>query len=215
VILIRKPDIAYITLFLTADGVLLEDAVRESATKVERVRSALQTTYREIRDVHIQDVHLGEAKLAMGFQRDKANPPRPEVVKSVLITIPADPLLAVKIVDTAVRLGCTMSASTGAFGPPQPSVILYGLSEPADAEQEAVTRAINEAKEKASRIARMMERRIGTVQSISAMENLISIALPGEIKRVRDTFRLTKYLSFSSDRVEVPGRISLTFELLD
>jgi hypothetical protein len=61
----------------------------------------------------------------------------------------------------------------------------------------------------------MMERRIGTVQSISAMENLISIALPGEIKRVRDTFRFTKYLSFSSDRVEVPGRISLTFELLD
>src|SRR5262245_13779697 len=100
VVISRKPDVAYVTVFITADGILLEDAVKQCASKAGEVQRTLRETYRDIGDVHVRDVYVGEGK-QVGFQRDKSNPPRPEVVKSLLVTIPANSELAVKIVDTA------------------------------------------------------------------------------------------------------------------
>src|SRR5262249_708541 len=44
----------------------------------------------------------------MGFARNKTNPPRPEVTKTLLVAIPPISDLAVKIVDTACRMGRTI-----------------------------------------------------------------------------------------------------------
>src|SRR5262249_7409062 len=38
VVITRKPDVAYVTLFVTADGILLEDAVNQCASKVDEVQ---------------------------------------------------------------------------------------------------------------------------------------------------------------------------------
>jgi hypothetical protein len=52
----------------------------------------------------MKDIFIGAAKPIAGFGRDKTNP-RPEVTKTLLIAIPPNPDLAVKIVDTACRMG--------------------------------------------------------------------------------------------------------------
>ena len=59
VILTRKPDIAYVSLYIRADGILLEDAVRESSNKVRQIHQTLRETYKEIREIQIQDVYIG------------------------------------------------------------------------------------------------------------------------------------------------------------
>jgi uncharacterized protein YggE len=50
----RKPDLAYISLFIQTDGILLEDAVKEGAGKVDQIQRALRETYAEIRDIQIK-----------------------------------------------------------------------------------------------------------------------------------------------------------------
>ena len=61
VVLVRKPDVAYVSLFIRTDGLLLEDAVKEGESKVDQVQRTLRETYREIRNIHINDVYLGES----------------------------------------------------------------------------------------------------------------------------------------------------------
>jgi uncharacterized protein YggE len=214
-ILTRKPDRAYATLYVRADAILLEDAVKEVASKTEQVLRALRETYgADIKDIQVKDVYAGEGKPALGLGRDKSNPPRPEVVKGLLVVLPAKQELAVKIVDTACRMGCLMANPAGApgFGGAQ-SVILYGLAEPEEAEQEAMALAVAEAKDKASRIAKTLEKRLGTVRHISAMV----FHSPEEFTRRRTTPLLGResYLSASVEQVEVPGKVSVRFELLD
>jgi hypothetical protein len=118
VTLLRKPDVAYLTLYVRADGILLEDAVREAATKTDQVLHALRDAYgSEIKDIQVKDVYAGEGKPAIGLgTRDKSNPPRPEVVKGILVVLPAKPDLAVKVVDSACRMGCLMSNPMGTPG---------------------------------------------------------------------------------------------------
>src|SRR5262245_19841445 len=83
-LVLRKPDLAFITLFIQTDGILLEDAVSEGATKVDQIQRALRETYAEIRDIQTKDIFIGAAKPIAGFGRDKTNP-RPEVTKTLLI----------------------------------------------------------------------------------------------------------------------------------
>ena len=157
VVLTRKPDVGFITMFIRAEGVLLEDAVRESTNKVDQVLQAIRSSY-EIRDIQIEDVYLGEGKPALGLARDKTYPPRPEVVKSLLATIPANAELAIKIVDTATRMGCLMANAT-AFPPsamPR-SVIQYGLAEDSEVEQDAIAHAIA-TERKSPGLAQLRER---------------------------------------------------------
>jgi uncharacterized protein YggE len=210
----RKADLAYVTLFITADGILLEDAVKESTRKVEQALQTLRDTYRDIRDIQIKDMSVGESKPALGFARDKTYPPRPEVVKGVLVTILPDPELAVKIVDTASRIGCTLGGPTAVLGGQHPQhAILYGIAEPAEAQQEATARAIAEAKEKASRLARMVEKRIGSIRSVGSTE----LMMPEDMMMSRKNPILlrARYLSSSPDAVEISAKVHVTFELLD
>jgi uncharacterized protein YggE len=213
VILTRKPDIAYVSLYIRADGILLEDAVRESSNKVRQVHQTLRETYKEIREIQIQDVYIGgESRPAVGFARDSANPTRPEVVKSLLVTLPANPEIAIKIVDTACRLGC-MLGNPGGFPPGRTiqSAILYGLADPGEAQQEAFAHAIADAKEKAWRMAKNVESKPGPIKQVSILE----FPNPEEIlKRTQNSpLARAKYLSISAEAVEVSAKVSVTFEL--
>jgi uncharacterized protein YggE len=215
-VLTRKPDVAYLTLYVRAEGILLEDAVRDAASKTDQVLRGLRDTYgADIKDIQVKDVHTGEGKPVLGLGgRDKSNPPRPEVVKGLLVVLAARQELAVKIVDAACRMGCLMTNPVGTpgFGGVQ-SVILYGLAEPEKAEQEAMALAVAEAKGKASRIATMLEKRLGAVRHISAMV----IHSPEEFARRRSTPLLGResYLSASPEQVDVPGKVAVGFEFLD
>jgi uncharacterized protein YggE len=218
VTLTRKPDLAYVTLYIRAEGILLEDAVREAASKTEQVLRALREAYgSEIKDVQVKDLHAGEGKpsLGLGMARDRSNPPRPEVVTGLLVVLPAKQDLAVKVVDSACRMGCLMANPSGAFpaGHGTQNVILYGLSQPEEAEQEATALAVAEARDRVARIAKTLDKRIGAVRHIGAMV----FHMPDDFSRRRRTPLLSgeSYLSASADQVEVPARVSVAFELLD
>jgi uncharacterized protein YggE len=216
IILTRKPDVAYITLYIRADGALLQDAAKEAAAKVEQLQRALRDTYgSEIHDINTKDVHVGDGKpqVGMAIVRDKTNPPRPEVVKGILIAIPPKPELAIRIVDSACRMGCLMANPAGTPLAHPFSVILYGLVAVEDAEQEAIALAIAEAKDKASRIAKGFQKSIGAVKHVSAM----AFHSPEEFTRRNRTPLLPRgtYLSLAPDQIEVPARVAVSFQLTD
>jgi hypothetical protein len=75
-----KPDVGHVVLYLRADGVLLEDAVREASDKVEQVLCGLRDGFRDIKDVQVKDVYMGGGRSAFGtgMTRDKSSPSRPE-----------------------------------------------------------------------------------------------------------------------------------------
>src|SRR5262249_20757691 len=89
----RRPDIAYINLFIKSEGILLEDAVRESTTKLDQIERALRNAHHDILDIQVHDIHIGEGR-TVGFAPDRRNPPRPEVVKGLVLKIPPNPDLA-------------------------------------------------------------------------------------------------------------------------
>ena len=213
-LLVRKPDLAYITLFIQTDGILLEDAVKEGANKVDQIQRTVRQTYGEIRDIETKDINVGETRPTMGFGlRDKATSPRPEVTKSLLITIPPKPELAVKIVDTACRMGCTIGNPVESHGPNPSSVILYALAEPADAHYQATARAITAAKEKASCIAKTVEKKLGSIQSVSSMGFLAHDDM--FMRHQNPIISRAKYVSASADGIEVRANVSVVFELMD
>lgn len=209
---LRKPDVAYITLYLRSDGILLEDAVREADGKVDQIKRALRETYDEIEDIQVKDVHVGESKSAVALRPDKGNPGRPEVITGVLVVVPAKQDLAVNILDTACRMGCVMGNPAGHLGgPAASSAILYALSEPADAEEDALTRAIANAKQKALLIANKIEKRVGSVHHANVM-----LFPPDDMMTRRSRSPLLPrihHLSASAENVEVISRISVSFDL--
>ena len=75
VVLTRKPDVAFVTVFLSTDGILLEDAVKESARKTDEIQKTLRDTYRDIRDIQVTNLFMGEAK--PDFRATKPTRPTP------------------------------------------------------------------------------------------------------------------------------------------
>lgn len=93
------------------------------------------------------------------------------------------------------------------------NVILYGLADPDDAEEEAVALAIVKAKDKASRIATRLQKKIGDVRHVSAIE----LHGPEEFTRRRTTPLIARgtYLSVRPDQVQIPSRVLVAFQLID
>jgi uncharacterized protein YggE len=212
VLVTPRPDVAFISLFVSGEGILMEDAVREITTKLNQVNQTLRDTYKEIRDIHIHDVFVGENRPGMGLPTHKTNSPRPEVVKSLLVTAPPRPELAMKIIDTAIRMGCLMQNPAAFPGPPiSQATIMYGLANPAEAQQEATARAIADAKEKAWRIAKMIERKLGRVKGVSATDYLNSDNMFRPNRN--SVLARARYLSASADEVQISAKVSVTFEL--
>ena len=52
---VRKPDVAYVSLYVKAEGILLEDAIREATVKSEEVLRALRDTCR----ADLKEIYLG------------------------------------------------------------------------------------------------------------------------------------------------------------
>ena len=213
-VLVRKPDVAYVNLFIRSDGTLLQDALRENAATVDQVRQALLDAYPEIRDIEIQDVFMGEGRPATGLAGDKATIARPEVIRSFLVTIPPDQVLGIAIADRAIRLGCLMKNPIMFIGINPQSTIAFGLVEPATAKDAALKEALDNAKDKAQRIAGFMGKNIGAIEQVSVLET------PGSFEMMRHSrhaawSRIKSYLSNSADGIEVPAKISVTYKLAD
>jgi uncharacterized protein YggE len=213
---VRPPDIAYTALYVRVNGILLEDAIKQATDKIEQINKTLKDTFPEIRETQLKDIYVGESKSYAFMGRDKAEPPQPEVIKALLVITPPNSDLATKIVDTASRMGSIIQNPTDAHIAYYPrSVVLYGLADYEQAEQDAIESAIVDAKETASKTARILNKQVGEIKDISSIDILrIKIAHDEGFRLSRNLIVYpTSYLSVSPDNVEVSVKISVTFEL--
>src|SRR5688500_5846594 len=101
--IVRSPDIAYTTLYVLANGMLLEDAIKQATDKIEQINKTLKNTFAAIKETQLKDIYVGESKSYAFMGRDKAEPPQPEVIKGLLVITPPRSDLTTQIVDTASR----------------------------------------------------------------------------------------------------------------
>ena len=215
---VRSPDIAYTTLYVRANGILLEDAIKQATDKIEQINKTLKNTFPEIKETQLKDIYAGESKFYAFGGRDKAEPPQPEVIKGLLVITPPHADLTTRIVDTASRMGCIIQNPTDAHIAYYPrSVVLYGLADYEKAEQEAIESAIADAKENAFKAARVLNKQLGDVKEISSIDILrIKVAHDEGYRLNRNLIVFpTCYLSVSPDNVEVSVKVSVKFELIN
>ena len=214
----RQPDIAYIALYVRSNGILLEDAFKAASQKVEEVSRTLKDAFPEIKAIELKDIYAGESKSYSFMRGEKSEPPQPEVIKGLLVTTSPDLGLTTKVVDTASRMGCIIqNPADDRIGSYPRSVVLYGLSEYVEAEQEAIENAIADAKDNASKASRILHQQVGVIKQLSSVETLrTKMAHDEHIRTNRNIIVFpTSYLSVSPTNVEVSAKVSVKYTLID
>jgi uncharacterized protein YggE len=211
----RQPDSVFITLYVIANGILLEDAVKQAVNKTQLIDQTLRDTFADIREIQIKDMYVGESNASSFGRFEKAEPPKPEVIKCLLVSAPPISDLAINIIDTASRMGCSIQNPADTRYGYLRGAVFYGLMNYASAEQEAIEAAIVDAKQNASNAARIVNKRSGFIKQISSVETFRMNALHDESNRVNRNMIVlpTSYLSVSSATVEVSAKVSVTFAL--
>jgi uncharacterized protein YggE len=205
-------DVGFVDLYVRTDGMLLEDAVLESTRKCERIVEAIKAAAPNVRKIEVTDVQIGETKPSW---RETNESPKPEVVKNVLVVISPAPDAAVRIVDVASRLGATLQnpLSNSPFGDPL-GVIVYGLLSCGSVEEEVMKKAVDNASENASRMAKLMEKSLGRILNVSKVEWFSGSVKSVFEKNVNCKFQ-TDYLSVTPENVVVTASLTVDFELRD
>lgn len=207
----RKPDIAFVTVYVNNDGILMTDTAKQAKAKVEAIQKALRTNHKSIKAIDVTDIQIGEKRNEMWGPEMKKEPARPEMTKRIRITIPPDMDLALNIIDTAIREGAVMKAPSHVqFGGEVDTVIVFGLTESDSLADEVRKQAFDDAKVKAEKISAMTGRKLGRISSVGCSG--------GDIEQQIYTFGRkenypTKYISADPSHVEVTASVSVTFEL--
>ena len=207
----RRPDTAFVTLYVNGDGILMTDSAKRAKEMADSVEKALRSHYQNIKGIEVKDVQIGEKRSEMWGPEMKREPARPEMTKRIRITIPPDANLALDIIDTAIREGAVLkSPSNVQFAGEADTVIVYGLTESDAISDEVRKKAIDDAKIKAEKLSALIGRALGRISAVGCGS--------GDIDRQfysfgrRDDYP-TKYISADPTRIDVTRSISVTFEL--
>ncbi len=210
----KKPDIAFITLYIEGNGILMVDAVKQAKDKTESILKAIRENNKQIKNLEVIDIQIGEKKSQIWSSEQKDSPPRPEVIKRIRITIPPDSVLAYQIIDTAIRAGAVMEIPSSMNYPGElNSVVIYGLQNASGIEDEAEKKAMENAREKANKIAALAGKKAGGIVSLGCGSDSFNI------KKVygyghSDNFP-SEHVGIYPDRITISSSANVTFELLD
>jgi uncharacterized protein YggE len=209
----RKPDVAYVTLYVKGDGILMTDAVQTAKGKTGEIEKALKEKYKEIKDLAVADIEIGEKRKEYWRSDEKDEIARPEVVKRLRITLPPNAQLAYEVIDTALRAGAIMQIPSSVhYSDEIRSVVLYGLVAFSESENQAKQKAMENAKDNAEKTAALVGEKAGDVVSVGCSS---SSSWSHEIQIMRHEADLpTKYLGLDPHRIEVSHCVSVTYELL-
>ena len=171
----------------------------------------MKEKHKDIKDILVQNIALGEKNREMWSPDQKEETPRPEVVKQIRITIPANIDLAAEIIDTAMRAGAFLQRPSSVhYSDEINSVVVFGLIDESSAINEAKKKAVDDAKDKAKQTAALLGKIVGDVVSIGCGGNSSfgSIRINGH-----ETDFPGEYVSVNPNKISVSQCIPITFEL--
>jgi uncharacterized protein YggE len=205
-----QPDTVYVVLYITGDGMLTEDAVRNVTAKSDEIRNMLTKAFPELKQMEIVRVKLGEKSSRVYRSDDAVQPPRPEVINRLTITMDANSSDDLpKIVDTALRAGATFQVSQHAqFAGDLSSVVGYGVADPKKLQNDLWSKALKEAEDKASELAKIAGGTVGDL--ISVAEEPGSIYEYGFVRTARGRLP-TRYFSFANEPIDIGTTLRVIF----
>jgi len=208
-----KPDVAYITLYVNGEGVLMSDAAKKSDENVEAVLKAVREGRTNIIDVIVTTIDVGE-KSARNWSSDQQGaPPRPQVSKQVRIVIPPEPPLAYAIIDAAIRTGAVLTRDSIRYSSEVRGTVVYGVRDGEKIEEELKKDALEDARKQAEKTAQLAGKGVGPLCSVGCQS---TSSWPSSVIFDRETANYpTKYLSIDPQQIEIKTSLSVTFELQD
>ena len=209
-----KPDVAYITLFVNGEGVLMSDAAKKSDDNVEAVLKAVKEGRTNIIDIAVTTVDVGE-KSSRVWSGDSQNaPPRPQVSRQLRIVIPPDLTLAYEIIDAAIRAGAILTRdSMTHYSGEVSGTVVYGVQDGAAIEEELKKDALEDARKQAEKTAQLAGKSVGPLCSIGCQST--ATWPQGMVFGGKTTGYPTQYVGTDSKQIEIKTTISTTFELQD
>lgn len=208
-----KPDVAYITFYVRAEGILMVDAAKEIDRKVAAVREALQESHDSIRSIDVVEVAVGQKSRESWGPDGGDDAPRPAIARRLRVAASPERDHVYGLIDTAIRAGALMSLpSRVSYGDDTGSIVAYGLVGSSGHEEEARLAAMEDAREKAEALAALAGKRIGELLTIQAGDSP-GWAFPFRMMGQEVSFP-TDYISTRPDEVRVRKVLSVEFELI-
>jgi len=208
----QKPDVAYVTLYVKGDGILMVDAAKKADQKVEEIKKAVQDKFKGIQAIEVSDVAVGEA------QRESWGPDRqdvtrrPEISRRLRITTAPNPAQVYDLVDTAIRAGALMQIPSNVrYSDDVRSVVVYGLLKSPQVEAQARESAMADARKEAQTLAGLAGKKLGAVVTIGCGGSF-SAGFPIRVMG-RETDYPTSYVGQNPNEITVSYTLSATFDL--
>ncbi|HNR94416.1 MAG TPA: SIMPL domain-containing protein [Kiritimatiellia bacterium] len=208
----KKPDVAYVTLYVKGEGILMVDAAKKADQKVEEIKMALQEQIKGILAVEVSDVAVGEAQREYWGPDRKEESPRPEITRRLRITISPDPVHVYELVDVAIRAGALMQIpSTVHYSGDVRSVVVYGLLDSSGVEAEARDAAMADARKEAQSLAALAGKSLGDVVKVGCGGTFPS-GFPVHVMG-RQADYPTAYVGQNPSEIAVNYSLSVSFDM--
>jgi len=207
-----KPDVAYVTLSVKADGILMADTAQKVKQKLDEIEKAIKAKKDGIKEIVTSDVAIGQKDSA--WSSDEKDVARPQIVKQMRVTIAPDPQIAHDIVDAAIRAGASMDVSDSySYSRYLDNVIVYGLIKSEEAEAQAQAKALEDARAKAAKLAALAGKTLGGVTSIGCDSSSSWSYQLSNMMRGGMEFPTTN-LGLDPSKIDITHTMSVSFELL-
>ncbi len=207
-----KPDVAYITLYARAEGILMVDAVKKADKLVSEITAAIKTETNAVKSVAVVDVSLGEKKSEVWRSDQKEESPRPEVVRRIRITCSPSPAGIYESIDNGIRAGAVMQIpSSIQYSEDIRSVVVYGIEESAEVLARVRKAAMDDAKSEADKTASLAGKKAGGVVTIGCSG---SAHWGGPMRVMGMQADLpTEYIGTNPEEITISRTVAVTYQL--
>lgn len=210
-------DVAYVTVYASADGILMVDAVKKADTLVREIVSAIEAESNVVRSIKIQDVVIAEKQTEYWRSDQKDEIARPQVVRRIQVVCEPDATGIYEVIDKAIRAGALMQVpSRTSYSGDIRSVVMYGLEHSDEAVNKMRAAAMVDAKVQGEELAALTGKKIGDVISMSVGTSPQNIPCYSVMRVMGVEMQFpSKYIGVNADQIPVRSTLSVTFELTD
>jgi len=209
-----KPDVAYVTVYAQADGILMADAVKKVGKLVGEITLAVNAQSNTVRDIKVIDVALGEKRTRYYSSDQVQKAPSPQVTRRIRVRCQPEPEGIYEVIDLAIRAGAVMQTpSSTSYSDDIRSVVVYGLEQSSEVLDRVRQSAMSNAKAEAKKSASLAGRSIGKVVKIGCSGSS-RFNYPMRVMGRKADFP-TETLGTNPDEITISHAISVTFELKD